>query len=188
MTQTLCFTSLFCLETTALAFVLYMSHHYQSLNRSRRQGDTDDEAADRVVLLCLYWSVLEWTGLFVRLIYMRVDSPVLPLAFSSSLWLPSSAPRWMVKRRLSWRITSRLCFTFGHPKHPTANPCRIRYLSPSAPPAPFLHQSRAHSSQAWHMIILLINYNGKQYDAVTSTCACDLCSWYMYCLMHIIKN
>ena len=58
----------------------------------------------------------------IPLIYMYVGNPVLHLAFFPSGQLPSSASLWMVKGRLSWWITSGLCFTFWHPKHPHRHP------------------------------------------------------------------
>ena len=61
-----------------------------------------------------------------------VGNPILPLAFSSSRRLPSRTLRRMVKGRLSWRITSGLCFfvTCLHSKQPP--PLRP---TPSSPPA-----------------------------------------------------
>ena len=112
--QILCFTPLFCLKT-ALAFVLPTCHHGQSFNRSHHYGDIADKAAE-TALICLYWAVLERTGLSVWY--------TCSLATQSFLWcsvpvrgLPSSAPRRKVKRRLSRQITNRLCFAFWHPKH-----------------------------------------------------------------------
>ena len=46
--------------------------------------ETGDEAAERD-LVCLYWAVVEWTGLSVHLIYMYIGNPVLPFAFSSEM-------------------------------------------------------------------------------------------------------
>ena len=143
--QILWFTSLLCLKTTALVFVQHACHHYQSLNCSSHYGDISDEVEERAPL-CQYWALLEWTGLSVCLIYMYVDNPVLPLAFSSSRQLPSSATR-IVKRRLWWLITSGLCFAFWNPKHPTATPYCCHCLPLLASPAPFLYQSQALRSQ-----------------------------------------
>ena len=37
----------------------------------------------------------------------------------------------------------------------------------------------------WNTILLLINDNGKCYHTITNLCTYNLCSWYMYCLLHI---
>ena len=90
--QILCFMSLFCLETTALAFVLYTCHHYQSLNRSCRQGEIGDEAAEKALLL-LCWAVTEWTGLSARLMFIYNGNSVLPPqwgAADAEIKVPSS--------------------------------------------------------------------------------------------------
>ena len=51
--------------------------------------------------LCLYRAVLWWKGDLLFVWHTYVGSPILPLAFTSCRRLPSSAPRRMVKRRLS---------------------------------------------------------------------------------------
>ena len=84
-------------------------------------------------------------------IYMHVDIPVLPLAFSSSRRLPSSATRRVVKRMLLRRIANGLCFaidtpnTYRHP--PSSSPPPLRRCHHLPLPAPFLHQSQALNSQ-----------------------------------------
>ena len=152
--QILCVTSLFCLETTVLPFGLYTCHHYQSLNCSCHDGDIGDEAAERV-LLCLYWAVLEWTGpLFVWDTY-HVVNPVLPLAFRSSRQLPSSAPRWTMKRGAVITDFYWAVFCLLTPQTPHHHPCHCHYLPLPTSFAPFLRQSQALSSQTLEQDFLI---------------------------------
>ena len=106
--------------------------------------------------LCLYRAVLWWKGDLLFVWHTYVGSPILPLAFTSCRRLPSSAPRRMVKRRLSWRITSGLCFAFWHPEYPTATPDLFHYLLLPASPAPFLHQPQAPSSQTFEHGFIIV--------------------------------
>ena len=110
---------------------------------------------------CLYSAVLERTGLSVCLIDMYVGNPALPLAFSFSQCLPSSAHRRMVKRRLSWWITSGLCFAFWHPKCSTATTRCFHYSVFQLFPLHFSISHRHWVHRRWNMILLFINDNGN---------------------------
>ena len=71
--------------------------------------------------------------------------------------LPSSAPRMRVKRRLSWRITSALCFAIWCPP-PLPTVVISSFFQLFSHHFSINHRHSVYSH--WNVILLWINYNG----------------------------
>ena len=108
-------------------------------------------------------------------------NPVLPLAFSSSWWLPSSAPtekdgeEKAVMTMYQWAV---FCLFTPRPSIDITShfqPVLHHFSSVKTLHLQTLEHDFIVDKLQWQLVLLYFH---------KYTCTCDLCSWYMYCSMH----